>query len=67
MLIDVADALHDGADVDDDLWDRLRSHVTDDQALDLFMLVGWYHAISYAANAARVDQQPGAPSFADYP
>jgi len=30
------------------------------------MLVGWYHAISYVANAARVDMEPGAPAFADY-
>jgi hypothetical protein len=30
------------------------------------MLAGWYHAISYAANAARVDLEPGAPRFADY-
>ncbi len=26
---------------------------------------GWYHAISYAANAARVELEPGAPRFAD--
>jgi len=30
------------------------------------MLCGWYHAISFAANGARVDPEPGAPRFADY-
>lgn len=64
-LIEATDALHDRADIDDDLWQRLRAHLTDEQALDLFMLAGWYHAISYAANAARVDTEPGAPRFAD--
>ena len=66
VLIEATDALHDGADIDDALWQRLRAHLSDEQALDLFMLAGWYHAISYAANAARVDTEPGAPRFADY-
>lgn len=66
VLIEATDALHDRADIDDDLWQRLRAHLTDEQALDLFMLAGWYHAISYAANAARVDTETGAPRFADY-
>jgi alkylhydroperoxidase family enzyme len=66
LLIEVTDALHEHADIDDALWQRLRAHLSDDQALDVFMLAGWYHAISYAANAARIDLEPGAPRFADY-
>lgn len=66
VLIEVTDALHDGADIDDDLWQHLRTHMSEEQALDLFMLAGWYHAISYAANGARVELEPGAPRFADY-
>ena len=34
--------------------------------LDVCMLAGWYHAISFAANAARVPFEFGAPRFADY-
>jgi alkylhydroperoxidase family enzyme len=66
VLIEATDALHDQADIDDDLWHRLHAHLSDEQALDLFMLAGWYHAISYAANSARVHLEPGAPRFADY-
>ena len=29
------------------------------------MLFGWYHAISFAANGARVAREDGAPRFAD--
>jgi hypothetical protein len=29
------------------------------------MLSGWYHSISYAANAARVEPEDWAPRFAD--
>ena len=63
LLIEAADALHDGADLGDALWDKLRQHFTDEQLLDLLMLAGWYHAISYAANGARVELEPGAPRF----
>jgi hypothetical protein len=31
------------------------------------MLAGWYHAISFVANAARVACEDGAPRFADTP
>ena len=60
VLIEATDALHDGADIDDALWQRLHAHLSDEQALDVLMLAGWYHAISYAANAARVDLEHGA-------
>lgn len=66
VLIEATDALHNDGDIDDELWQRLQAHLSEEQALDLFMLAGWYHAISYAANAARVDTEPGAPRFADY-
>lgn len=66
VLIEATDALHDQADIDDDLWQRLRAHLSEQQTLDLFMLAGWYHAISYAANGSRVELEPGTPRFADY-
>jgi hypothetical protein len=33
--------------------------------LDLVMLCGWYHAVSFAANGTRVRVEKGAPRFAD--
>jgi hypothetical protein len=30
----------------------------------LFLLAGWYHAISFAANAARVEPEDWAPRLA---
>jgi alkylhydroperoxidase family enzyme len=65
LLIGAADALHDGADIADDLWLRLTQRFSDEQLLDLTMLTGWYHAISFTANAARVAREDGAPRFAD--
>jgi alkylhydroperoxidase family enzyme len=65
LLIAAVDALHDHCDIDDALWEQLRATFTDAELLDLLLLCGWYHAISFAANAARVDLQDGAPRFDD--
>ena len=65
LLIRATDALHDCADIDDDLWAELAAELTDVELLDLMMLCGWYHAISFTANAARVPQEPGARRFTD--
>jgi hypothetical protein len=35
------------------------------QLLDLTMLAGWYHAISFTANATRLAREHGVPRFAD--
>lgn len=65
-LIAFVDELHDFADVSDRTWAALAGHRTPEQLLDVLLLSGWYHAISYTANAARVELEPGAPRFADY-
>jgi alkylhydroperoxidase family enzyme len=67
LLIEAADALHDSSQVDDGLWDRLTDVFRPEQTLDLLMLCGWYHAISFAANGSRVALEEGAPRFADFP
>lgn len=65
LLIAATDALHDTADIDDALWSRLGDHFSEPELLDLLMLCGWYHAISFTATAARVPLEDGAPRFAD--
>ena len=46
-LIKLVDALHDHADIPDGLWDELALEFDEAQMLDLTMLCGWYHAISF--------------------
>jgi alkylhydroperoxidase family enzyme len=64
LLLRAVDALHDNADVDDELWAELAGEFDEAALLDLLLLCGWYHAISFAANGARVALEPGAPTFA---
>lgn len=54
LLVWLADELHDTAAVSDTLWSRLAAVWTSAQLIELLMLAGWYHAISYVCNAARV-------------
>lgn len=65
-LVEFVDALHDRADASDAQWAALRTHLDETKMLDVCMLTGWYHAISYAANAARVPLEDGAPRFSDF-
>lgn len=66
LLISLVDELHDGADITDELWHDLQSHFSEPQLLDLTMLCGWYHAISFAARFWRVPLEAGAPTFSSY-
>ena len=65
LLIEAADALHESSDIGDGLWTRLAAVFSEEQLLDLMMLCGWYHAISFTANGARVAREEGAPRFTD--
>jgi alkylhydroperoxidase family enzyme len=63
LLILAVDSLHDHADLTDELWQQLRAAFSEAALLDVFLLCGWYHAISFAARAVRVPLEPGAPRF----
>jgi alkylhydroperoxidase family enzyme len=65
-LLEFVDALHERADAGEEEWDALGVHLDEGQMLDVCMLSGWYHAISFAANAARVPLEAGAPRFSDF-
>lgn len=64
LLIELADRLHDAATIGDSLWERLRRHWSEEQILELAMLAGLYHAISYVISVARVEHEDYAPRFA---
>jgi alkylhydroperoxidase family enzyme len=66
LVVETVDALHDTSDVDDDLWSRLSSSFEEPQLLDLLLLTGWYHAISFVAQATRLPPENGAPSLREH-
>lgn len=63
LVIRLADQLHDTNRVDDALWTRLSAHFAADQLVELIMLAGKYHAVSYLVNAIGVQHEAFAPRF----
>lgn len=64
LLIRAVDALHDDSDIPDDLWQALSAVFSEANLVDLLVLTGWYHAISFVARALRVPLEDWAPTFA---
>jgi alkylhydroperoxidase family enzyme len=62
-IVALVDALHDDAAVDDVLFARLRDHFETAQIVELLVLIGFYHTISFVTNALRIDLEPSAERF----
>lgn len=54
LLVQLVDELHDTSHVSDGLWAQLALHWSPPECIELLMLAGWYHAISYVCNGARI-------------
>lgn len=66
-LIRLADELHDQSTVSDATWNSLSEHYTAEQALEMIVVVGYYHTIAFVTNAVRVDLESFAPRFEQQP
>ncbi len=63
LLVALVDALHDRADVDDALWEGLSAHYTEAQLVELVVLIGQYHLVSFIANTFGVELEDAARRF----
>jgi len=63
LLVRLVDELHDTATVTDELWQALAGTFTEAQLLEALLIAGWYHAIAYVANGARVAGEEWASHF----
>lgn len=63
LVIQLADQLHTTSKVDDVLWSALSSHFAEEQLIELIMLAGLYHAVSFVVNATGVAHEEFAPRF----
>jgi 4-carboxymuconolactone decarboxylase len=62
-VLRLADELHDSATVSDAAYAELERHFTPAQILELVVVAGWYHTISFVLGAARVQLEPWAARF----
>jgi 4-carboxymuconolactone decarboxylase len=64
-IVRMVDALHDGADVPDDVWSPLAAMWTPAQCIEAVMLAGWYRTIGAFCRALRVPIESWEARFPD--
>ena len=62
-ILRLCDSLHASASVDDALWAELARELSSAQIVELLVLAGFYHTVSFATNALRIELEPSAPRF----
>ena len=64
LIVRLVDRLHETADIDDALWRELAAEFRDEQLIELIMLAGSYHMVSFLTNALRLPSESYAARFA---
>jgi alkylhydroperoxidase family enzyme len=63
-VIAAVDELHATSDLSDQTWANVVAACDEDAALELVLICGWYHAISFAVRALRLPPEPGTSPIA---
>jgi 4-carboxymuconolactone decarboxylase len=63
LLVRLADELHDTATVSEQLWAELAAEWDAGQLIELIATAGFYHLVSFMANATQVQPEPYAERF----
>ena len=61
VVLRTIDLLHQIHDLSDAQWDALKTVVGEEGAIDLLLICGWYHAISFVARVIRLPLEPDTP------
>lgn len=67
LIVRLMDELHETSTVSDVLFEALRRELTDMQLVELVMLAGAYHTVSYLTNGLQLPLEPFARRFPDAP
>lgn len=62
-LLRACDQLHTSCDLDDECWQALRAHFSEEAILEILMLAGFYRMVSYLTNALRLPLESYAARF----
>ena len=54
LIVRLADELHETAGISGALWPALKNEFSDEQILELILLAGFYHTVSYLANGLKL-------------
>jgi len=65
LIVRMMDQLHETSTIDDALWTELDAEFRAEQLIELTMLAGFYHMVSFLTNALRLPAEPYAARFPD--
>lgn len=63
LIVRLADELHDTSTIGDALWAELRPEFPDEQVLELILLAGFYHTVSFLTNGLKLPLERHAARF----
>lgn len=63
LLVQLADELHDTANISDALWDALAATYSVEQIFEMIALVGFYHTVAFFANGLKLPPEPFAAAM----
>jgi alkylhydroperoxidase family enzyme len=63
LLFNLVDQLNDTNTISEELWEKLCENYQDDQLIELIMLTGLYHAVSFMVNGLKIENEVFAPTF----
>lgn len=66
LILRLVDSLHETNTVHETLWCALKTEFSDEQLIELVVLTGFYHTISFVTNALAVPLEQNAARFATY-
>lgn len=67
LLVQLADELHDTANISDELWEELAGAFSIEQIFELIALVGFYHTVAFFANGLKLPPEPFAAAMPEPP
>lgn len=63
MILRATDELHEDSCIGDATWELLADRFDDAQMIELVMVIGHYHLVSFALNSLGVQREDGVPGF----
>lgn len=63
LILRLVDELHETSHVGDALWGELKAEFSDEQLIELVVLTGLYHMVSFTVNALRLEPEAYAARF----
>ena len=66
LILRLVDSLHETNTIHETLWTALKAEFSDEQLIELVVLTGFYHAVSFVTNALAIPLEANAARFSAY-